>query len=125
MFLINKRRSLIDDVFNQITTFDNSKIINRINEDYSKRMSVEDDVLTMEFEVPGLSKKDIKVQADENHRELSIEGENEKRTFNKKYKLSEEWNIKKTSAEVKDGILKVFVPKVDEKKSKLIEVTVK
>jgi len=96
---------------------------NKPTVDPSRSMEVKDDVLTMEFEVPGLSKKDINVKVEDTV--LSIKGENETRTFNKKYNISEDWDVSKTSAKVKDGILSISIPKVEEKKSKIVEVTVK
>jgi HSP20 family protein len=89
----------------------------------TRNMKVENDVLTMEFDVPGLSKKDINVKVEDTV--LSIEGDNEKRTFNKRYNIQEDWDVAKTSAIVKDGVLTVSIPKVEEKKAKVIEVSVK
>lgn len=89
----------------------------------TRNMKVEDDVLTMEFDVPGLSKKDIKIKVEDTV--LSIEGDNEKRTFNKRYNIQEDWDVVKTSANVKDGVLTILIPKVEEKKTKVIEVSVK
>ena len=89
----------------------------------TRNMKVEDDVLTMEFDVPGLSKKDIKIKVEDTV--LSIEGDNEKRTFNKRYNIQEDWDVTKTSANVKDGVLTILIPKVEEKKTKVIEVSVK
>ena len=89
----------------------------------TRNMKVEDDVLTMEFDVPGLSKKDIKIKVEDTV--LSIEGDNEKRTFNKRYNIQEDWDVTKTSANVKDGVLTILIPKVEDKKTKLIEVSVK
>lgn len=89
----------------------------------TRNMKLEDDVLTMEFDVPGLSKKDISVKVEDSV--LSIEGDNEKRTFNKRYNISEDFDVTKTSATVKDGVLTVSIPKMEEKKAKVIEVSVR
>ena len=51
----------------------------------TRNMKIEDDVLIMEFDVPGLSKKDINVKVEDTI--LSIEGDNEKRTFNKRFNI--------------------------------------
>ena len=48
-----------------------------------------------------------------------------KRTFNKRYNIQEDWDVTKTSANVKDGVLTILIPKVEEKKTKVIEVSVK
>ena len=86
-------------------------------------MKGENDVLTMEFDVPGLSKKDINGKVEDTV--LSIEGDNEKRTFNKRYNIQKDWDVAKTSAAVKDGVLTVSIPKVEEQKAKVIEVSIK
>ena len=115
MILTNQAWNLVDELikrnhFNtKTTTTDNMKL--------------EDDVLTMEFDVPGLSKKDISIRVEDSV--LSIEGDNEKRTFNKRYNIQEDWDVSKTSAAVKDGVLTVSIPKVEEKKAKVIEVSVR
>lgn len=90
---------------------------------FNRNMKIEDDVLSMEFDVPGLSKKDISVKVEDNI--LSIAGENDSRTFNKSYKISEDWDVSKTSAETNDGVLTISIPKLEEKKAKVIEVKVK
>ena len=89
----------------------------------TRNMKIEDDVLIMEFDVPGLSKKDINVKVEDTV--LSIEGDNEKRTFNKRFNIQEDWDVTKTTASVKDGVLTVSIPKVEEKKARVIEVSVK
>ncbi len=107
---MNNAWNLMDEVFNH-------------PQRETRNMKVEDDVLTMEFDVPGLSKKDINVKVEDSI--LFIEGDNERRTFNKRYSVSEDWDVAKTSASVKDGVLTVSIPKVEEKKAKVIEVSVK
>lgn len=107
---MNNAWNLMDEVFNY-------------PQRETRNMKVEDDVLTMEFDVPGLSKKDINVKVEDSI--LLIEGDNERRTFNKRYSVSEDWDVAKTSASVKDGVLTVSIPKVEEKKAKVIEVSVK
>ena len=89
----------------------------------TRNMKIEDDVLIMEFDVLRLSKKDINVKVEDTI--LSIEGDNEKRTFNKRFNIQEDWDVTKTTASVKDGVLTVSIPKVEEKKAKVIEVSVK
>ena len=85
-------------------------------------MEIVNDELNMEFEVPGFSKDDFKITV-ENHK-LIIEGSTNSKVFNKSYKINDGWNVSKTSAEVKNGILTITIPKKESKKSKLIEVTV-
>jgi|TARA_R110001606_G_C14883498_1_gene591621 HSP20 family protein len=114
MILTNQAWNLVDELIKR----------NHFNPktNTNSNMKLEDDVLTMEFDVPGLSKKDISIRVEDSV--LLIEGDNEDRTFNKSYKISEDWNVSKTSASVKDGVLKISIPKIEEKKAKVIDVTV-
>ena len=85
-------------------------------------MAIKDDELNMEFEVPGFSKEDFKITVEDLN--LIIEGSTKSKKFNKSYKINEGWDVSKTSAEVRNGILTITIPKKETKKSKLIEVTI-
>ncbi len=82
-----------------------------------------DDVLTMEFEVPGLSNKDIEVKVED--RFLFIKGESGNRKFEKKFKIHDAFDLNQTSAVAKDGLLSIEIPKYEDRKSKSITVKVK
>jgi HSP20 family protein len=84
---------------------------------------LKDDVLTMEFEVPGLSNKDIDVLVED--RTLEIKAEKEHRSFHKRYKIHDAFDINQTSASAKDGILIITIPKYEDRKAKRIDVKVK
>ena len=84
---------------------------------------LKDDVLTMEFEVPGLSNKDIEVTVED--RTLQVKAEKESRSFHKRYKIHDAFDINQTSAIAKDGILSVTIPKYEDRKAKKIDVKVK
>ena len=86
-------------------------------------MKIEDDILIMNFDVPGFSKKDFKITVEDTT--LVIDGTTETRKFFKSYKLQKDWDITKIGAKVKDGILTIDIPKREEKKAKLITVDVK
>jgi HSP20 family molecular chaperone IbpA len=86
-------------------------------------MDIIDDVLTMSFDVPGLSKSDITIKVED--RVITLEGENDNRTFNKQYKLNEDWDINQADASVKNGVLTLSIPKMKEKKKKVLEIIVK
>lgn len=86
-------------------------------------LDIVDDVLTMNFDVPGLSKSDITIKVED--RVITLEGENDDRTFNKQYKLNEDWDINQAEARVKNGVLSLSIPKVKEKKKKVLEIIVK
>lgn len=86
-------------------------------------VAIEDDNLIMEFEVPGLSKKDLNVKVENNV--LSVSGCTKDRSFDESYKLSNVWDTTEVSAEAKNGILTITIPKKEEMKSKVVEVKVK
>lgn len=123
--MIFKTESAFDTLLNELMEHGNLHMWNRPHPDeyFNRNMKVEDDLLSMEFDVPGLSKKDISVTFEDNI--LSIIGETDSRTFNKSYKISEDWDVVKTTAETKDGVLTISIPKLEEKKAKVIEVKVK
>ena len=84
---------------------------------------LKDDVLTMEFEVPGLSNKDIEVLVED--RMLEIKAEKEHRKFHKRYKIHDAFDINETSAIAKDGLLSITIPKYEDRKARSITVKVK
>jgi len=84
---------------------------------------LKEDVLTMEFEVPGLSNKDIEVSVED--RMLDIKAEKEHRKFHKRYKIHDAFDINETTAIAKDGLLTISIPKYEDRKAKSIQVKVK
>jgi HSP20 family molecular chaperone IbpA len=84
---------------------------------------LKDDVLTMEFEVPGLSNEDIEVLVED--RMLEIKAEKEHRKFHKRYKIHDAFDINETSAVAKDGLLSIAIPKYEDRKARSIAVKVK
>lgn len=94
-----------------------------VNTTKQNNMDIVDDILTMNFDVPGLSKSDITIKVED--RVLTLEGENENRTFNKQYKLNEDWDINQAEAKVENGVLSLSIPKIKEKKKKVLEILVK
>ena len=84
---------------------------------------LKDDVLTMEFEVPGVSNKDIDVMVED--RILEIKTEKEHRKLHKRFKIHDAFDINLTSAVAKDGLLTISIPKYEDRKSKKIAVKVK
>ena len=84
---------------------------------------LKDDVLTMEFEVPGLSNKDIEVLVED--RRLEVKAEKGSRSFHKRYNIHDAFDINQTSAIAKDGILTITIPKYEDRKAKRIDVKVK
>ena len=109
------------------STFDklfDETLVNMLSDFKGKKesMKLEDDVLSIDFDVPGLSKDDFKVMVEDTT--LVIDGKNESRSFFKKYNVSEDFDVSKTLANVENGILTINIPKTEAKKSKLIEIPV-
>jgi len=77
----------------------------------------------MEFEVPGLSNKDIEVLVED--RRLEVKAEKGSRSFHKRYNIHDAFDINQTSAIAKDGILTITIPKYEDRKAKRIDVKVK
>jgi len=88
----------------------------------NESMKVDGDDLVMSFDVPGFSKKDFKITVEDTT--LVIDGTVEDRKFFKSYKIQKNWDVKNTSAEVKNGILTLTIPKKEIKKD-LVEISVK
>src|SRR6056300_1247669 len=84
---------------------------------------LKDDVLTMEFEVPGLSNTDIEVSVED--LVLEVKAEKGRRKFHKRYKIHNAFDINQTSATAKEGILTITIPKYEDRKAKKIDVKVK
>jgi len=109
------------------STFDklfDETLVNMLSDFKGKKesMKLEDDVLSIDFDVPGLSKDDFKVMVEDTT--LVIDGKNESRSFFKKYNVSEDFDVSKTLANVENGILTITIPKTEAKKYKLIEIPV-
>jgi HSP20 family protein len=99
----------------------------------------DDDKYTVTVEVPGIDKKDLKIRIKENS--LLIEGEKKEEAkeegesylrversygnFRRAFSFASDLDEKKVSAEFKDGVLIVTLPKSEKEKPKEIEVKVK
>ena len=88
----------------------------------NETMKVDGDDFIMSFDVPGFSKKDFKITVEDTT--LVIDGTTEHRKFFKSYNIQKDWDVKNTSAEVKNGILTLTIPKKEIKKD-LVEISVK
>jgi HSP20 family protein len=93
--------------------------------------------LTVKVDMPGLNAKDIDIQAEKGVLTIRTERNSEKEEKNKKYhrversygsfcrsfRLPSTVDTEKVSAEYKDGVLRVEMPKSEEARAKKIEVT--
>ncbi|GFP89902.1 heat shock 22 kDa protein mitochondrial [Phtheirospermum japonicum] len=87
----------------------------------------------LRMDMPGLGKEDVKVSVEQNT--LLVKGAGKKEFdddgvtgpgYNNKFDLSEKlYKIKEMKAEMKNGVLKVFVPKIkDEERTDVFDVRV-
>ena len=125
--LIKKPRNyslseVIDDFFND--PFDDYLNFPYINNENDSYFYEENNNMILEYKVPGLSKDDMKVTISDNY--MTIQGEKENKNTNsfysteiyKKYYIPK--NVDKTGidATVKNGILKITFPKMENEENK-------
>ena len=115
--MFTTRKDAFDRMFDE-TILDMLSTLTPKNE----TMKVDGDDFIMSFDVPGFSKKDFKITVEDTT--LVIDGTTEDRKFFKSYKIQKDWDVSKTAAKTKDGVLTISIPKLEEKKAKVIEVTV-
>ena len=115
--MFTTRKDVFDRMFDE-TMLDMLSTFKPKNE----TMKVDGDDFIMSFDVPGFSKKDFKITVEDTT--LVIDGTTEDRKFFKSYKIQKDWDVSKTAAKTKDGVLTISIPKLEEKKAKVIEVTV-
>jgi len=114
-----------DDLLPMISNRSNSMPAVNIREDDKK--------FTLDLAVPGIDKKDLKIDINDDLLTISSETKNELEesregyqrkefsysSFCRSFQLPENTNRDKIEANYKDGILSVAIPKVDEEKNKL------
>ncbi|MGK5092626.1 Hsp20/alpha crystallin family protein [Deltaproteobacteria bacterium TL4] len=120
--------SLFENIFGDLSS-DNFSL-------NSYRMSVDvqdaEDAIHLYADVPGVKKEDIKISIEDGV--LSIKGERnvEKKEFNstervhgtfqRQFRLPNEVNEEEIQAELKDGVLKVTIPKAEKSKPRKITI---
>jgi HSP20 family protein len=114
-----------DDFFPVLNTRSSSMPAVNIREDEKK--------FTLELAVPGIDKKDLKIDVDKDLLTISSESKKEteentegykRKEFNftsfcRSFQLPDNVNKEKIEASYKDGILNVYLPKVSEEKNKI------
>ena len=114
-----------DDFFPVLNTRSSSMPAVNIREDEKK--------FTLELAVPGIDKKDLKIDVDKDLLTISSESKKEteentegykRKEFNftsfcRSFQLPDNVNKEKIEASYKDGILNITLPKYDEEKHKL------
>jgi len=116
--------SIFDDDFFPVTSKGSNPAVN-IREDEKR--------FILDLAVPGMDRKDMKIDINENLLTISAETKNESEETNDGYKrkefnyssfcrsfqIPENVNTDKIEANYKDGILSVMLPKVTEEKNKI------
>ena len=120
----------LNDILNNI--FDESNYGNNHLSDTITASSytyTEGDVVTIETALPGCERNDIEIEYVDG--KLSITAKEEEKQsqglkfngYKRSYQISvDDFNIDDITAEYKDGILKVFIPKSEPKKKKTFKV---
>ncbi len=121
---------LVNDLFDQIWNTDRE--VNSCNEKPAANIYETEDNFKLELLVPGYDKNEIEILVEKD--QLVIKGEYKetekpeykyshveftKGGFEKRYQLSEKLNTEAISAEFKNGILTIILPKPEENKQKL------
>ncbi len=99
----------------------------------------DDRAYTIELDLPGIKKEDIEITSEDNI--LTISGERKYRDevneddyykvessygkFSRSFTLPEKVDAEKITAESKDGVLEVIIPKMEEKESKPKKIEIK
>ena len=95
-----------------------------------------DEKITIEAEIPGLSKEDVSVDLEENTLTISgaksdssntsgaryIRRELKRSAFKRCFKLGENLNLKKVKADFQNGVLLISVPKTEPAKPKKVKI---
>ncbi len=90
----------------------------------SYKSEVRDGALHLEFALPGLDKDDISISSDDNKLVLDIKKSSTWTLEGKSsYIVSDSFDLEGTSAEMKNGVLFVFIPERTTKGSKGIKIS--
>lgn len=112
-------RSSLSQILNMMDQFMESPVTSSIRRNWDARETV--DGLHLRMDMPGLDKEDVKVLVEQNT--LIIKGEGKKefeddeggRRYTSRIDLPEKlYKTSEIKAEMKNGVLKVFVPKIKE-----------
>jgi HSP20 family protein len=135
-FARDREHLMLDD-------FNNRNLINSELTNYREPvcdMYENDKEIITEIELPGINKKDIKINVSEDSVEIKTETKKEDKVedkkkgmyrlersysgFYRKFALPKNVDNNKAEAEYKDGILKIKIPKlkIEDKKKKLLEI---
>ena len=134
----NRTARSLDRVFNDI--FNTTPFWTNVNTDFAPRVNIteNDNRIKLEFELPGMVRDDIKVTVKDGLLTVSGERKEEKKDekenyvrseiysgqFSRSFTLPETVEVDKISADYKNGLLTLSLPKSERAKPKTIEVKV-
>jgi len=134
----NRIGSNLDRMFNDL--FGASPVWTNSNTDFAPRVNIteNDSRIKLEFELPGISRDDVKVTVKDGLLTVSGERKEEKKEenenfvrneiytgqFSRSFTLPETVDSEKISADYKNGLLTLALPKSEKAKPKQIEVKV-
>ncbi|WP_421918768.1 Hsp20/alpha crystallin family protein [Marinifilum sp.] len=97
----------------------------------------EEKYFLIEVSIPGFAKEDVKINIENDSLKISVEKKSEEKEkkylrrefgaskFERSFKLADTIDQQKISAEVKDGILNITLPKNEEKKPEIHKIEIK
>ncbi len=134
----NRTTGNLDKVLNEI--FNATPFWTNINTDFAPRVNIteNDNRIKLEFELPGMERNDIKVTVKDGLLTVSGERKEEKKDekenyvrneiysgqFSRSFTLPETVEVDKISADYKNGLLTLSLPKSEKARPKTIEVKV-
>ena len=115
-------RSYAPSVLNDPLTFVD-EILDNFWGSYNTTLDLvpDDDNYIFDVELPGFNKEDVNVSIKQNN--LILNAKNKKRERNKTITLPQDINAEKISANLKNGVLTITIPKKVKGSSKRIKVT--
>ncbi len=124
--ILNTVDGIIDGLFNN-----HQYILNMWTPNYD--ITSDNDKYIIEMEVPGIKKSEIAIEAQDQLIKISAKKDNEKsgysnassREFEKEFNLPDDAVDKSISANLKNGILEIRIPRKTEVKTKAIKIAIK
>lgn len=127
---------LLDEIFNVNRDQTKNSFVSEYHRGNMPRVNIieADQQFIIEMAVPGMVKNDLSIKVDQNVLSIQSNKEVDKRqythleysydTFERKFQLPDEVNSENITAECKNGILMVYVPKKEEESIKNKEIKI-
>jgi HSP20 family molecular chaperone IbpA len=107
-----------DVIFNMFDPFNRTKLTNRSNVHGHIRSKIVDDMLELSIDLPGVEKEDVDISFEpSNYLKIQAKRKDLDQTSTYRYQLASSWNQRDASAEIKNGVLHLKIPKSENSKS--------